>query len=87
MMPLNYAILKYMTTVSEACADDILIALDSSYKGFRAFTAKAITDTLLTAEVNGLLEQTRFDLDDQGNLRLFFRANDEGKATIAKYIK
>ena len=87
MKPLNYAILQYMTTVPEACADDVLVALDSTYKGFRAFSAKAITDTLLTAEVNGLLEQTRFDLDDHGNLRLYFRANEDGKATIRKYIK
>lgn len=87
MIPLNYAILKYMTTVPEASADDVIQALSSEYKGFRALSKKAVTNTLLTAEVNGLLEQTRFDLDEAGELRLFFRAHDEGKATIAKYVK
>ncbi|MBQ7456584.1 MAG: hypothetical protein IJS54_03115 [Desulfovibrio sp.] len=86
MLPLNYAILHYMTTVPEACADDIITALSPSYQGFSAFTPKAITEALLTAEVNGLLEQTRWTINDQGDLRLFFRAHSEGKATILRYI-
>lgn len=39
-----------------------------------------------TAEANGLLEESRFDLDDDGELRLFFRAHAEGAETINRYI-
>ncbi|MBQ7606591.1 MAG: hypothetical protein IJU76_01200 [Desulfovibrionaceae bacterium] len=86
MKPLNFAILKYLTTVPEACADDVLTALKSEYGSFKAFTKQNITTSLLTAEVNGLLEQNRFELDSSGELKLYFRAHDEGKAAINRYI-
>lgn len=86
MKPLNFAILSYMTTVSEACADDVLQALAGDYTGFRAFTKKAVNDSLLTATVNGLLEESRFDLDENGDLRLYFRAHPEGAKAIRRYI-
>ncbi|MBQ9452629.1 MAG: hypothetical protein IJU65_04970 [Desulfovibrio sp.] len=87
MKPLNYAILKFMTTVEDACAEDIIAALRNIYGNFKAFTPKAITETLLTAEVNGLLEQSRCELDANGELRLFFRAHTEGAAAINRYIR
>lgn len=87
MKPLNYAILKFMTTVDDACAEDIIDALRDVYGDFKAFTPKAITEALLTAEVNGLLEQSRCELDATGNLRLFFRAHAEGAAAINRYIR
>lgn len=33
MKPLNYAILKYMTTVKEACPENVIDALASQYEG------------------------------------------------------
>ena len=87
MMPLNYAILRYMTTVPEACAEDVYQVLSPKYEKRKDCSVLGIRNALLTAEVNGLLEQTRFELDDQENLRLFFRAHDEGRATIAHYIR
>lgn len=85
MKPLNFAILDYMTTVPEACAEDVVEALTPVYGGFRALTAKAVRTALLTAAVNGLLEESRCRLDDDRNLRLYFRAHPEGAATIVKY--
>lgn len=87
MKPLNYAILKHMTTVEDACAEDIMVALRSTYSDFRALTPEAINETLLTAEVNGLLEQSRCELDAKGELRLYFRAHEEGAAAINRYIR
>lgn len=86
MKPLNYAILKYMTTVGEVSVDDVMEALKGEYSSFKAFNKKAVLSALMTAEVNGLLEETRFDLDQQGQVRVFFRAHAEGAATINKYI-
>lgn len=86
MKPLNYAILKYMTTVKEACPEDVIDALASQYCNFRAFNKTDVLTALLTAEANGLLEESRFDLDADGELRLFFRAHDEGMDTINRYI-
>ena len=84
--PLNFAILKYMTTVNEACTEDVLCALKDGYSSFRAFNKSDVLNALLTAEANGLLEEARFDLDDEGQVRMFFRAHAEGAATINRYI-
>lgn len=63
MYPLNYAILKHFTKVEEACADCVMEALSSEYSTFKAFKKDAIINALMTAEANGLLEESRFDLD------------------------
>ena len=84
--PLNFAILKYMTTVNEACTEDVLCALKDGYSSFRAFNKSDVLNALLTAEANGLLEESRYDLGDEGQVRMFFRAHAEGAATINRYI-
>lgn len=86
MKPLNYAILKYFTKVKEASVDDILVALESEYKDFKAFNKKSIIDALLTAEANGLIEETRVDLDKNDELIIFYHAHKEGMEAINKYI-
>lgn len=86
MKPLNYAILKYFTTVDEACADDVMNVLRGQYGHFKAFRKQDVINALMTAEANGLLEETRFDLDNQQGVRVYFRAPAEGAATINRYI-
>lgn len=87
MIPLNYAILKLFTRVEEACADCVMDALRTDYGHYKAFKKTAIMEALMTAEANGLLEETRFDLDGGDALRVYYRAHEEGAATINRYIK
>lgn len=87
MKPLNYAILKYITTVDEACAEDVMDALREQYGHFKAFRKNDVINALMTAEANGLLEEARFDLDEHKNVRVYFRAPADGAATINKYIR
>ncbi|WP_320172228.1 hypothetical protein [Maridesulfovibrio sp.] len=87
MIPLNYAILKYVTKVEEACADCVMDALRDQYGHFKAFKKPAVINALMTAEANGLIEESRFDLDSNQDLRVYYRAHEEGAATINKYIK
>jgi DNA-binding PadR family transcriptional regulator len=87
MQPLNYAILKYFTKVDEACAEDVIEALKGEYGNFKALKRDAVITALMTAEANGLLEETRFELDQTGVLRIYYHAHEEGAATINKYIK
>lgn len=87
MKPLNYAILKYFTKVDEACAEDVIEALKDEYSNFKALKKDAVIAALMTAEANGLLEETKFELDQTGNLRVYYHAHEEGAATINKYIK
>lgn len=87
MKPLNYAILKYFTTVKEACAEDVIEALKPTYGNFKALKKKAVIEALMTAEANGLIEETRYELDANGELRVYYHAHEEGAATINAYIK
>lgn len=87
MKPLNYAILKYFTTVEEACAVDVMDALKGEYSTFKAFKKDAVIAAIMTAEANGLLEETRFDMDPNNELRVYYRAHKEGADTINHYIK
>ena len=87
MKPLNYAILKHFTKVKEACADDVMEALKGEYSDFKAFKKDAVISALMTAEANGLLEETRFELDSNKELKVYYHAHEEGAATINHYIK
>lgn len=87
MKPLNYAILKYFTTVKEGCADSVMKALEKNYSKFKAFNKKSIINALMTAEANGLVRETRVDLDNNNELVIYYHANEESIETINRYIK
>ena len=86
MKPLNYAILKYFTKVEEACADDVMNALKGDYASFKAFKKPSVISAIMTAEANGLLEETRFEMGSDNELKVYYRAHEEGAATINHYI-
>lgn len=87
MLPLNYAILKFFTKVDEASVDDVMEQLKGQYGDFKAFKKHSVINALMTAEANGLLEESRFELDANNELRVYYRAHEEGAATINTYIK
>jgi DNA-binding PadR family transcriptional regulator len=87
MKPLNYAILKYMTTVPEASVNEVMRDLQGRYGSFKAFNKNDVLTALMTAEVNGLVEETRTELDQNQECVIYFRAHEEGAATINKYIR
>jgi len=83
--PLNFAILKYFTTVEEACAEDVINALKPEYGNFRHLKPKAVLEALFTGRANGFLEESRCEMVD-GALRIYFTAPPAGRASINKYI-
>lgn len=84
--PLYYAILKHMTKVEEASADDVIEALKGEYGHYRALKRPAVVEALMTGEANGLLEESRYEMNKGGELVVYFRAHEEGAATINSYI-
>ena len=40
----------------------------------------------MTAEANGLLKETRFELDDKDELKVYYSVPEDGIETINKYI-
>lgn len=87
MKPLYYAMLKWMTTVNEACVADAIDALKGEYGSFKMCRPKPMQEALMTAEKNGLLEESRFDLDANNDLRVYYKVTDYGKQMINDYIK
>lgn len=87
MRPLNYAMLKYFTTVNEASVDDVMTDLAADYSGYTAFKRDKMQEALMTAEKNGLISESRVDLDENGDLRVFYGADAEQRETINSYIK
>lgn len=87
MRPLNFAILKYFASGKEACRADVQKALKDEYSGFRAFRDKIMDEALMTAASNGLIEESRLDLDEKGNLVIYYRAPQESIDAINNYIK
>lgn len=86
MLPLNYAILKYFTTVERASADDVIEALKPEYGKFKGLRKPQVIEALMTAEKNALLEEDGYDLDENGELRVYYKAGAESRATIKRYI-
>jgi DNA-binding PadR family transcriptional regulator len=87
MLPLNYAMLKYYTHVDEASVDDVISALKDKYGNFKAFSKDKMTEAVMTAEKNGLLEETRYEYDKNHKVRIYYHANDDGTRIINSYIK
>ena len=72
--------------MKESCADDVIEALKGEYGHFKALKKPAVIEAIMTGEANGLLEETRYELDEKGELKVYYRAHEEGAATINKYI-
>lgn len=86
LMPLYYAIVKHFMDGGEYSADDVIEALAPNYGSYKLLTHKDVSEALDTAKENGLLDESRSDLDDNEELRVFFRVNDFGRDMIERYI-
>lgn len=84
--PLNYEILKYLTTHDKVSAKMVYEGLYSDYKDHAAFKLGGIVESLMTAKENGLINEDGYDLVD-GELQVYYTASPEQKASINSYIK
>lgn len=86
--PLNFAVLKYMTTAEHAVSvADVMKALEKDYHAWRMFNPDGILEVLMTGEKNGLLYEDHYELDENGDIVLYFAADKEGIEAINSYIK
>ena len=87
MLPLNYATLKLFADGDQLDVAAVMDRLKPSYGSFRSFKFRAIQESLMSAEKNDLLERTSFELDEDCNLRVYYRASEYGLRMIAQYIR
>lgn len=87
MKPLNYAIMKYVDSVTEASAEDVIKALSPEYGRYKMLRPDAVEEALMVAKANALLDESRFELDENGELRVFYKVNEYGHYMIEKFIR
>ena len=86
LMPLYYAIVKQFMDDCEYSADDIIGALKPNYGDYKLLTKKDVGEALATAKENGLLDESDYDIDEGGELRIRYRVNEFGRDMIDRYI-
>lgn len=84
--PLYYAIIEQFKDNAEHCAADIVAALESDYAGYKLLTNKDVEEALATAKENGILDETHAELDDNGQLRVFYRMSVFGGVMVNQYL-
>lgn len=84
-LPLTAAILQHLMTVPEASAPEIVDALAASHGDERLRTVPFVEQALLTAMMNGLVDESRVETTDDG-VRTWYAATPAGIDTIRKYI-
>ena len=86
LMPLYYAIVKHFMDGEEHSAADVIDALKPLYGGYKLLTKKDVEEALDTAKENGLLDESKCDLDENNDLRIFYQVNEFGRDMIDRYI-
>lgn len=88
MKPFFFAMLKYYSknVGVEASREDVQAALKDVYGGFKAFRDKEMDNALMTACANGIIHESHFELDDNGNLVIYYACTEEEASIINRYI-
>mgnify|MGYP001047991996 FL=1 len=87
MRPLYYSMLLLFKDGKERCVNDVINELKGEYSSFKMLKFSSVQEGLMTAKENGLLDETRFDLDEEGKLRVYWKVNDYGMQMMNSYIK
>lgn len=87
MKPLFQAVLDFYAQGNEASRAQVQDALRADYGNFKAFKDHAMDEALHTAYANGMIGESRYELDDQGNLVIYYKSDQDMIDTIRGYIK
>ena len=61
--------------------------LRDTYGNFKAFKDKQMDEALHTAMSNGLIYESRYELDENGNLVMYYQSDQDMIDLINNYIK
>lgn len=87
MRPLFQEVLHLYTDGKERSRKMVQDELMDTYGGFRAFKDKQMDEALHTAMSNGLIAESRYELDENGNLVIYYKSNQSMIDLINNYIK
>ena len=87
MEALNFAIMKYLDSVEEDCVNGVIEAMKAKgYGSWKQLKFASVQETLKTAVANGLVDESRFDLDEDNQLRVYYKMNDYGSGMVHKFL-
>ena len=88
MLPLNYAILDVFRHSDEPkSVKEVMNELKGQYSHFRAFKESWVSESLMSAEKNGMFDEVSFGFDDDDKFLIYYKANETGKKALDKYLK
>ncbi|WP_077612568.1 hypothetical protein [Clostridium sp. Marseille-P2415] len=86
LLPARTAVLNYLYGVKDADISQIMEALKPLYGGERQFTKERYMDHVMSLEANGMVNLRSYDLDQNGELRMRYEINDDGRSAVDKYV-
>lgn len=86
LLPSRTAVLNQMYDHQEVDVAQIMAELKPQYGQEKQFNEKMYLEHLMALEANGLAELTRYDLDENEELVIYYKITDEGKETVDKYV-
>ncbi|MBQ9707784.1 MAG: hypothetical protein IJV66_01205 [Firmicutes bacterium] len=87
MRPLFQEVLHLFTDGKERSRQMVQDELRDVYGNFRFFKDKKMDEALHTAMSNGLIGETRYELDDKGQLVMYYQSDQDMIDLINSYIK
>lgn len=86
LLPARTAVLNYLYQAGEADISEIMEALKPLYGAEKQFSEKMFMEHAMSLEANGLAEMKSYELNQNGELVLRYRINDDGRNTVEKYV-
>lgn len=85
-LPLRFELLNYFGKVESATINECMRALEKEYGKERQFKKSNFIDHVLTMKENGLVDEGAIEIDENGELAVYYSINDYGIDLRNKYI-
>lgn len=86
LLPARTAVLKYLYDNDDGDVNEIMKYLKGVYGREGQFTKARFIDHVMSLEANGLVNETGYELDENGELSIRYKINDDGIHSIQKYV-
>lgn len=86
LLPARTAVLKYLYDNDDGDVDEIMKSLKELYGREGQFKKARFIDHVMSLEANGLVNETGYELDENGELSIRYKINDDGIHSIQKYV-
>jgi len=86
LLPVRTAVLKFLFDKKDGNVTEIMQGLKSLYGKEKQFTKARFIDHVMSLEANGLVNESGYGLDENGELSVRYKINDDGISTINKYV-